>query len=161
MTASPTGLVVIVISLAVALWLSILPMPEWALWLRPAWMAMVLLYWVIALPHRIGIGVAWCSGIMLDAVVGAPLGQNALALSILAYLTLVLYQRMRMYSPLQQAGVIFILVGINQMLGHWVQTITGTASPNLMFLMPALFSALMWPVVFRVLRFFRRQYQVY
>ena len=161
MTASPTGLVVIVISLAVALWLSILPMPEWALWLRPAWMAMVLLYWVIALPHRIGIGVAWCSGIMLDAVVGAPLGQNALALSILAYLTLVLYQRMRMYSPLQQAGVIFILVGINQMLGHWVQTITGTASPNLKFLMPALFSALMWPVVFRVLRFFRRQYQVY
>jgi rod shape-determining protein MreD len=78
----------------------------------------------------------------------------------LAYLSLILYQRLRMYTPLQQAGVVFILIGLNQMLCHWVQTLTGTASPNLLFLLPALISALLWPVLSVFLRLLRRAYYV-
>lgn len=154
------GTWVIVVSLLLALLLSIVPMPLWAQWGRPEWVAMVLIYWVIALPGRVGIAVAWVVGLMLDIIEGAPLGQHALAFSVVAYLSLILYQRLRMFAPWQQAGVVFVLVGLNQMLCHWVQTLSGTASPNLLFLLPALVSALLWPWVVALLRFCRRQFYV-
>jgi len=155
------GFWVIPLTVIVALWLSIIPMPEWALWLRPAWVALVVLYWVLALPAQVGVVLSWVSGLLLDIVVNAPLGQNALALAVLAYITLLLYQRLRMFTRWQQAAVIFVLIGVNQMLGHWVQNLTGTASPNLLFLLPALVSALIWPAVFSLLRFLRRNFYLY
>ena len=155
------GFWIIPLTIVVALWLSIIPMPEWALWLRPAWVALVVLYWVLALPAQVGVVLSWFSGLLLDIVANAPLGQNALALAVLAYVTLLLYQRLRMFTRWQQAAVIFVLIGINQMLGHWVQNLTGTASPNLLFLMPALVSALIWPAVFSLLRFLRRSVYLY
>ena len=157
---SASGMWVIVASLLLALLLSIVPMPLWAQWGRPEWVAMVLIYWVIALPERVGIVVAWGTGFLLDIVEGAPLGQHAFALSVVAYLSLILYQRLRMFAPWQQAGVVFVLIGLNQMLCHWVQTLSGAASPNLLFLLPALVSALLWPWIVVILRFCRRQFYV-
>jgi rod shape-determining protein MreD len=151
---------IILLTLLVAFWLSILPMPEWARWARPEWVALVVIYWVIALPHRMGVGMAWLTGLALDLVEGAPLGENALALAVIAYLALILYQRLRMYVPWQQSGVVFVLVGIDQLLCHWVQTMTAKATPTLMFLLPALVSALLWPSLFLLLRFLRRRFQV-
>ena len=151
---------VIVLSVIVALLLNIVPVPLWGLAGRPEFVAMGVLCWVIALPEHVGIGFAWMFGLVQDIVEGSPLGQNALALAVLAYLSLILYQRLRMYTPVQQAAVIFVLIGINQMLCHWVQTLTGTASPNLLFLLPALVSALLWPLIAAFLRLIRRAYRV-
>ncbi|MEH6559036.1 MAG: rod shape-determining protein MreD [Oceanicoccus sp.] len=151
---------VIATTLLAAILLSIVPMPLWAQWGRPSIVAMVLIYWVIALPEHVGIGVAWMVGLLQDIVAGTPLGQNALALAVLAYLALILYQRLRMFTPLQQAIVVFVLIGLNQLLCHWVQTLTGTISPNLLFLLPALISALLWPVLSAFLRLLRRNYYV-
>jgi rod shape-determining protein MreD len=154
------GRLVIAATLLVALLLSVIPVPLWAQWGRPAMVAMVLIYWVIALPERIGIGVAWLVGLFQDIVEGAQLGQNAIALAIITYIALILYQRMRMYTPLQQAGVIFVLIGLNQLLCHWVKTLTGTVSPNMLFLLPALVSALLWPLLSLLLRELRRAFWV-
>lgn len=159
-TSEGHGWWVIVLTLLVALLLSVMPLPLWAQWGRPEFVAIVLLYWVIALPQRVGIIVAWVVGLAQDIVEGVPLGQNALALAVLAYVALLLYQRLRMYTPLQQAGVIFVLVGLNQLLCNWVQTMTGTVSPNLQFLLPAVVSALLWPIVSEFLRLLRRAYHV-
>jgi rod shape-determining protein MreD len=115
---------------------------------------------VIALPQRVGIGMAWLTGLVLDLVEGTPLGENALALAVIAYLALILYQRLRMYAAWQQAGVIFVLIGINQLLCHWVQTMTARVVPTLMFLLPALVSALLWPSLLLLLRHIRRRYRV-
>ena len=151
---------VIALTLLMALWLAIMPLPVWAQWGRPELVAMVLVYWVIALPERVGIGIAWVVGLLQDIMQGSPLGQHAFALAVLAYVSLILYQRLRMYPPIQQAGVIFVLIGLNQLLCHWVETLTGTVSPNLLFLLPALVSALVWPLLSVFLRVLRRAYYV-
>jgi rod shape-determining protein MreD len=151
---------VIALTLLVALWLSIVPLPEWARWARPEWVAMVMIYWVIALPQRIGIGVAWITGLALDLLEGSPLGENAFALGVIAYLALILYQRLRMYAPWQQAGIVFVLIGLHQLLCHWVQTLTTKVTPTLLFLLPALISAFLWPTVMLLLRHIRRQFAV-
>ena len=158
--SSGNGRWVILLTLVVALLFTIMPLPLWAKWGRPELVAMVLIYWVIALPERVGIGIAWTTGLVQDLVEGAPLGQNAFALAVIAYLALILYQRLRMFTPVQQAAVIFVLIGMNQLLCHWVQTLAGKVSPSLLFLLPALVSALLWPLLAVFLRLLRRAYHV-
>lgn len=151
---------IIAVTLLIALWLSVIPLPEWARWARPEWVALVLIYWVLALPHRVGVGVAFVTGLVLDLVEGSPPGENAFALVVVAYLSLTLYQRMRMYTTWQQAGIVFVLIGLNQLLCHWVQTLIAKTIPTMMFLLPALISALIWPTVMLSLRKIRRQFAV-
>ena len=84
---------VIFLSFFIALVFSIVSLPD-ALpvelgYLRPQWVALVLIYWVIALPFRVGIVVAWVAGIALDVLLSSLLGQHALALIIVAYVRLV------------------------------------------------------------------------
>jgi len=156
----PHGYWLIVSSFLVAYILAVLPMPGWLLWARPEWVALILIYWSIALPHRVGILTAMAVGVMLDALEGAVLGQNAFSLVVVAILCLALYQRLRVFSVLQQAGTVFVLVGINQLVCQWVQNLEGVGSKSLLFLLPAVSSALLWPLVLHVLRRLRRHYWV-
>ena len=151
---------VIALSFCMAFLLAVLPLPQWLLWARPEWVALVLIYWVIALPQRVGILVAFLVGFMLDLIEGSALGQNALSLAMVAYLSLILYQRLRVFNVWQQVAVVFIMVGINQLLGQWVQNLTGVGAQSLRFLLPALVSALLWPGVMSLLRYLRRSYHV-
>jgi rod shape-determining protein MreD len=153
---------VIFLSFFIAYLLAIVPFPDWAMNYRPEWVPMVLIYWVMALPYRVGIGSAWVTGITLDVLEGSVLGLNALGLVIIAYVTLSLHQRMRMFSSLQQAGLLLALLGINLVLSHWLQIVTGqTVASGLMFLMAALTSAIIWPSLFQLMRHIRRSFDVH
>jgi rod shape-determining protein MreD len=157
----PHGYWVIAASFLAALVLAIVPLPEGLLWGRPEWPALFLIYWTIALPYRVGTITGALLGLGLDVLEGAVLGQNALALVMVALLSMALYQRLRVFSLWQQAGVVFVLVGINQMVCQWVQNLEGVVNPSLVFLLPACSSALLWPVVLYSLRGLRRRYRVH
>lgn len=152
---------VIVLSFLVAYLLAIVPFPVWAMNYRPEWIPMVMIYWVMALPYRVGIGSAFFIGLFLDILEGSILGLNAMALVIIAYVTLSLHQRLRMFSSVQQAGLVLALVGLNLLICHWLQIVTGqTVASNMMFLMAALTSAVIWPSIFQLLRQTRRSFNV-
>jgi rod shape-determining protein MreD len=69
---------------------------------------------------------------------------------------------MRMFSSVQQSGLVLVLVGLNLMLCNWLQIVTGqSVSSNLMFLMAALTSAVIWPSLFQLLRQIRRSFDVH
>ena len=123
---------------------------------------MVLIYWVMALPYRVGIGWAWFAGIILDILEGSTLGLNAMALVIIAYITLSLHLRLRMFAAVQQAGIVLVLIGINLLVSHWLQLLTGqTVSNNILFLLATLTSAVIWPFLFQILRQIRRSFDVH
>ncbi len=151
---------VILLTFLLATVLALTPLPGWLLWARPEWLALVLVYWTIALPHRVGIFTGLVLGLLLDVLEGAVMGQNAFSLVIVATLAQILYQRMRVTNLWQQAAMIFLLVGINQLICQWIQNLQGVAAQTPLFLLPALTSALMWPVVLQLLRALRRHYQV-
>lgn len=151
---------VIFFSFIVALMLTAMPLPEWAINWRPAWVAMVLIYWCMALPHRVGIGVGWLLGIFLDVLQGTLLGQNAIGLAILAFLTLKSHQRVRMYPLVQQALVICLFVIVYQLLSLWVRGIMGIPPRSWTYWMPAFTSMVLWPWLFIILRDLRRRYHV-
>jgi len=156
------GTWVIAVSVMLAALLAFVPLPPWLEVWRPKWMTLVVVYWVIALPHRVGLFSAWCIGIFTDVLEGTLLGLNAFTLTLVAYGSLSLYQRMRMFTPLQQSMTVLMLVGVQQLLTFWVLTATGqNTATDLSFITPALSSALLWPLVFILLRSWRRGFLVY
>ncbi len=161
MNTRAQGIWVIVVTFFIAYLLAIVPFPEWAMNYRPEWVPLVLIYWVMALPYRAGIGSAWIAGLVLDILEGSILGLNALALVIIAYITLSLHRRLRMFSLLQQSGLVGVLVGLNLVMCHWLRIITGQSVPsNQLYLLAAATSIAVWPFLFQILRHLRRGFGV-
>ena len=150
----------IVISLIIAMALTILPLPDFVNIYRPEWVALVLLYWIMALPHRIGVNVAWILGLCLDVLKGALLGQHALAMALLAFMMLNLSLRIRMYPFWQQAVVVGLMLLIYHALLLWIYDMTGTIKISWQYWWPVLIGALLWPWTFIIMRDIRRRYQI-
>lgn len=161
MTLSPqhnNGIILLLFLLALVL--NIMPLPLWAQDFRPQWLALVLIYWCMALPERVGVGTAWTLGLLQDAVSGALLGQHALSLSVMAFLTVRLHQRIRIFPLWQQALSVFVLLLVERLLSLWVIGATGQPTPSLWYWAAAPVGMLLWPWLYVVLRDVRRRFQV-
>jgi rod shape-determining protein MreD len=150
----------ILFSLLIAMALTILPLPESIAIYRPEWVALVLLYWIMALPHRIGVNVAWILGICLDVLKGALLGQHALALAIIAFMMINLSLRIRVYPFWQQSVMVGFLLLVYHALLLWIYDMTGTIDLHWNYWAPVLLGALLWPWIVIILRDVRRRHQV-
>ncbi|MGH6693222.1 MAG: rod shape-determining protein MreD, partial [Gammaproteobacteria bacterium] len=93
----------IALTLVAALMLNLLPWSGAWLWLKPDFVALVVLYWCIEQPRKVGFVSAWMMGLIMDVADGTLLGEHALAYSILAYAGIVLHRRVRMFSGTPQA----------------------------------------------------------
>ena len=151
---------IIVISFIVAIMLTALPLPDWAVNWRPAWVAIVLIYWCMAVPDRVGIAVGWFLGLLLDVQQSTVLGQNALGFVLLAFITIKSYQRMRVYPLAQQAVLICFYLLLYELLMLWITGYLGTGSRDWTYWMPAITSMLLWPWLFIILRDIRRKYNI-
>ena len=158
--SQPSGGGVIFITLIFALVLTVIPLPDWLAYLRPEWAAIFLIYWVIALPHRVGVGIAWVLGVFVDILRGAVFGQHAFALLIIAYLAQKLHQRIRVYPLWQQSLSILVLVTLYLLLLLWINGIIGKPASSWTYWLPAFSSMLLWPAVYVVLRSLRRGFGV-
>lgn len=121
-------------------------MPVWADELRPQWVTLVLIYWCLALPTRVGVLTAFAAGIAQDVVSGALLGEHALSLSVIAYLAGELHRRIRAFPLWQQAIVVWLLLLVERLLSLWVLGATGQPTPTLTFWLPTLVGLLLWPL---------------
>ncbi|MCP4494516.1 MAG: rod shape-determining protein MreD [Gammaproteobacteria bacterium] len=148
---------VIYLSLVVCLILVILPVPDWVQAYRPNWVALVLIYWSMALPKKVGLWFAFFTGLLVDTLHGTLLGQNALALVVIMFINLNLYQRIRVLSLPQQTLYIYSLLFINQGIISWVEGIMGRPTLLLAFFGAPLIGMLIWPWVFIILRDVRRK----
>jgi len=148
----------IIITLLLALMLNMLPLPDWANHLRPDWVALVLIYWAMALPLIVGVTTAFVFGLLLDVSQSTLLGQHALALVIIIYLVQRLYLRIRVYTLIQQAIFVGILLTIKQLMVLWVSGMINTAPDTSFYFLPALTGAIIWPWLFILLRDIRRRF---
>ncbi len=151
---------VIVFTLVVALLLVVFPLPDALRPFRPEWATLVLIYWCMALPNRVNIGIAWLVGLLVDVLTGSLLGEHALAMAIVVFFTIKLHKQIRVYPLWQQALSIFTLVALGQLLVVWVKGITGESPQSWLYWAPSLTSAIIWPWVFIMLRGVRRKFRV-
>lgn len=150
----------IVLTLIIALMLAMLPMPDWTIWLRPAWVLMALIYWAMSVPHRVSVGVAWSVGLIVDLLTGTVLGEHALAFTIVIYLVSRIYLRLSMYPLLQQGMTIFLFVLMYQFTLYCVQGFIGELPRSQLYWLSSITSMLLWPWFFVLMRDFRRRFRV-
>ena len=91
------------VSLLLALLLGLLPLPAVLQPFRPYWIALVLAYWVLEAPDRVGLGVAFVVGIVADVAFGGLLGEQALRLVVMAFILQRFRTRLRFFPVAQQA----------------------------------------------------------
>lgn len=149
---------VVLPTVILALMLEMFPLPGWAQPFRPDWVTLVLIYWAMAIPEQIGVTVAWIFGLLLDVTQGAILGQHAIGLVLVVYLVHLQYLRIRVFSLVQQAMVVFGLLMIKQLLVLWVSGIVGQAPDTGGYFLPSLVGAIIWPWLFIILRDIRRRF---
>ncbi len=132
-----------VLSLVLALLFNLLP------WRNlngvPDMVALVLTFWCIHQPRKMGIGVAWVLGLVMDAGNGALLGQHAFAYAILAFAAISLYRRILWFSLWQQAVHVFVLLLASQLLMLGVQILAGGVFPGFAYFAGSLVAAALWP----------------
>lgn len=160
-TATPRGRhFIIYLTLLAGYLLAIMPLPEWSLSYRPQWVALILIYWCMALPERVGVGVGFTAGLLLDVLSGTLLGQHALGLSVVAFLALKLHLRIRVMPLRQQVFSIFILLLVERLLALWSTGAAGYPTPSLGYWITPIISMLLWPWIYLTLRRIRRRFRV-
>jgi len=147
----------IFVSILIGIILQIVPMPPPVDMYRPDWLLLILVYWCMALPNRVNVGVAGIAGLTLDLLYGTALGVHSFALAIPIYLVAANYQRLRNYSMLQQAMMILVLSTVYHVVVYWLQYWLTGIDFSWLFLWPCISSMVLWPWLFWLLRRFRRR----
>lgn len=147
----------IALSLAVALLLNLLPLQGIVLMLRPDFVALVVLYWSINQPQRIGMSVAFAMGLLMDVGNASIFGQHALAYSVMAFIALLLHRRLRIFSLRKQAPQAGLLLFSAQLVILLTGVLAGANFPGWDFFLASVTGALLWPLLPAFLRTSRRQ----
>src|SRR5690554_152835 len=150
----------ILATLLLGLVLALMPMSLGLAAWRPDWQLLVLLYWLMALPHRVNIGTAFLLGIVVDVLLGTTFGIHGASYAIVAYPVVRHYQRLRHFSLLQQAALMGLLVAIERGLAFAVEHYLNNAALLSNYYWPVLSSAIVWPWLFLVLRKIRRRFRM-
>ena len=152
---------IIGLSVVVALLLSSLSWSGFWTWLAPEWLLMVVLYWILALPDRLGVIFAFAMGLLLDILTGYPMGIQSGLFAMIAFIGLSWHKRIRNYQPLQQAGLVFLILIVFLVLKQVLWGFLGRPIfTHPWFLLPAFSSALFWPLIYFSLRTLRIRYRV-
>ncbi|MDH3526089.1 MAG: rod shape-determining protein MreD [Gammaproteobacteria bacterium] len=151
---------IIAVTFVIALLLTIAPLPDSVRYLRPDWVGLVLIYWCLAVPDRVGVGTGWGMGLLVDLLTGSLLGQHAMALAVVAFLTLKLHLRVRLFPVWQQALTVLVLLILHQLLSLWVSRFIGRPGPPFSYWAPSLLGMFIWPFIYIALRSLRRGFRI-
>ncbi len=135
-------------TLLVALLLDMLQ--NMGLWGRAAWtpdlLALVLVFWSVHQPLRVGIGTAFFFGILVDVHQSSLLGQHALAYTVLSFLAIAIHRRLLWFSVPSQALQVLPLFAVMHLIELVLRMVGGGKFPGLWMLAAPLIEALLWPV---------------
>ena len=141
----PVSPLFIAISLTGAFMLNLLP---WGRWIgAPDFVALVLVFWGIHQPRKVGIGLAFCMGLLMDVHDASLLGEHALSYTLLSYFAIMMHRRVLWFPVMTQALHILPLLLLAQGVQLMVHLVVGGAFPGWAYFCESLVSVLLWPVV--------------
>ncbi|HLB56635.1 MAG TPA: rod shape-determining protein MreD [Coxiellaceae bacterium] len=146
-----TNIFLISLSFLVGFIATIIPLPEWAIWLRPQFIFAILLFWTITSSSQCGIATAFFVGILMDLILGTPIGVHALSFVILIYIALKLHTIIAHFPAIQQAGAIAIFAIMNIFLQSMVLGFAGHSTHVGLSILSAITTAMLWPWLFGLL----------
>ena len=112
----------------------------------PDFLALVLVFWSIHQPQRIGIGTAFIFGIFYDVHQGALLGQHALSYTVLSFFAIAMHRRLLWFSVPSQAFQVLPIFFVAHLIEVLCRMLSGAAFPGFLLLLAPLLEALLWPL---------------
>ena len=140
----PRNAWVLPVSLLVALLLGLVPLPAVLQPMRPYWLALVLAYWVLEEPEKIGLGAAFLLGVVADLVFGGLLGEQAMRLAIFAFILDRFRARLRFFPLSQQALAIGGLLFNDRVVSAVIHLVLGAPQHPWTFWWAPLLGMLLW-----------------
>ncbi len=145
----PVNQVFIGFSLLVAAALQMLPLGRHAA--APDLLALVLVFWIVHQPQRVGVGLGFVLGLLLDVHQGAVLGQHALAYTLMAYLAVSMHRRLLWFTLPGQALQVLPVFFTAHLVSLIARMIAGGMFPGGWLFAAPLAEAALWPLVGAVL----------
>ena len=115
-------------------------------WL-PDFLAIVLVFWNVHQPQRIGVVAAFLFGLALDVHQATLLGQHALAYTALSFFAITIHRRLLWFQVPSQALQVLPLFVAAHAIELAIRLLAGGAFPGVSVLLSPLLEALLWPVV--------------
>ena len=143
----PVKGVFIVITLLAALMINLLPWSGWWLQVKPDFVALVVLYWCIQQPRKVGFTVAFSLGLIMDVGEGSLFGQHALAYSVLAFAGIVLHRRVQNFTLRGQVLHVILILLLNAAIVLAVRMLASGAFPGYYYFAGSLIGAALWPAL--------------
>ncbi len=142
----------IAFTLIAALIVNFLPWSGQLLAVKPDFVALVVLYWCIQQPRKLGFAAAWLMGLTMDVADGSLLGQHALAYSVLAFAGIVLHRRVLMFTMRNQILHVIPILLLNDLIVLVIRKFAGADFPGFSYFAGSLFAGALWPVMCFALR---------
>ena len=143
----PVRAAFILFTFVAALLINLLPWSGWWLAVKPDFVALVVLYWCIQQPRKVGFASAWVLGLMMDVADGSLFGQHALAYSVLAFGGIVLHRRVLMFTMRDQVLHVLVLLLLNDLMILAVRMLAGAGFPGVTYFIGSLTAAALWPAL--------------
>ena len=137
--------------LFLALLLMVVPLPDGMDLARPYVLAMLLCYWLLETPDRVGLGTAFLVGLAADLVAGTLLGEQALRLVVMAFLVQRFRARLRFFPLWQQALAVAVLLVNDRLIAAAIQFASGAGLPPWATWLSPLAAFALWPWMFLLL----------
>ncbi len=112
----------------------------------PDLLAVVLVFWNVHQPRRVGVGFAFLFGLLLDVHEGALLGQHALSYTLLSFGAIMMHRRMLWFGVVQQALQTVPLFFVAHLVALLVRLMAGGMFPGWWLLLAPLLEAALWPL---------------
>lgn len=148
------------ISLLLAVLLGLLPVPNAIVALRPYFLGLVLIYWLLETPDRVGMGAAFVIGLIGDLALGTLIGEQALRLTVMAFIVQRFRARLRFFPLWQQSLAVFALLVNDRVIAAAVRLTLSEGMPRWTFWLSPLLALPLWPwlvVLFDTLRMHARE----
>lgn len=141
----PVNPLFIALSLIMAFLLNLLP---WGGWVGvPDFVALVLVFWSIHQPRKVGIGLAFFMGLLTDVHDATLLGENALSYTLLSYFAIMIHRRVLWFPIGTQAMHVLPLLVMMQVVQMGIRLIVSQQFPSWFYFSESLVSVLLWPLV--------------
>ena len=137
----------IAFTLIAALMVNLLPWSGPWLVAKPDFVALIVLYWCIQQPRKLGFAAAWLMGLIMDVAVGSLLGQHALAYSVLAFAGIVLHRRVLMFTMKNQILHVIPILLLNDLIVLVIRKLAGADFPGFGYFVGSLIAGALWPVM--------------
>ena len=122
----------------------------------PDWVTLVLIYWCMAAPQRVGVGAAWLVGLGLDFLTFGLVGSHALTKTVIAFLVGRVALRLRVYPVWQQTAFILILLVVETAILVAIKYLVDGRLGGMVSWPALAVGVAVWPLLFWILRRCRR-----